>query len=219
LSIGPEIALRRLEEIRNDPWIFLTTCVYTKDQVDMKNPIKAFPAHFRYLYVYTRCWQHYPKILVPKSRRMYMSWANIALYLWDTMFHVGRYNAFVSRKEESADELVKRAEFIYDNIPESVIPKDLLPRKEPKFCHLAFPEIESRIQGFPQGADQLRQFTFSGILGDEMAFWSDAQKMYAASIPTLEGGGRFTGVSSPAPGFFKALVFDKLELYTGGDTV
>jgi len=148
-----------------------------------------------------------------------MSWANIALYLWDTMFHVGRYNAFVSRKEESADELVKRAEFIYDNIPESVIPKDLLPRKESKFCHLAFPEIESRIQGFPQGADQLRQFTFSGILGDEMAFWSDAQKMYAASIPTLEGGGRFTGVSSPAPGFFKALVFDKLELYTGGDTV
>jgi len=44
-----------------------------------------------------------------------------------------------------------------------------------------------------------------------MAFWSDAEKMYSASIPTLEGGGKLTGVSSPAPGFFKRLVFDTLD--------
>jgi hypothetical protein len=69
------------------------------------------------------------------------------------------------------------------------------------------------IQGFPQGADQLRQFTFSGILADEMAFWNDAQEMYSASFPTLEGGGRFTAISSPGAGFFKALVFDQLDRF------
>ena len=210
-NLSPSEKLKRLDLIRNDPWEFLTQCVYTQDQVDAKTPIKKFPAHFKYLYVYTRCWQSSLKVAVPKSRRMFMSWANIALYLWDTMFHVGRYNAFVSRKEDAAADLVTRAEFIYDHIPEDVIPRDLLPKKSAKHCHLAFPEINSKIQGFPQGADQLRQFTFSGILGDECAFWEDAQKFYAASYPTLEGGGRMTLISSPGPGFFKALVHDKLD--------
>lgn len=208
--------MERLHKIRTDPWFFLSTCVYTQDQVDSKTPIKAFPSHLPYLYTYARCWEKYPKIAVPKSRRMFMSWMNIALYLWDTMFHVGRFNAFVSRKEEAADELVKRAEFIYDHIPEAAISRDLLPRKEAKFCHLSFPEINSKIQGFPQGADQLRQFTFSGILGDECAFWENAQKFYAASLPTLEGGGRITLISSPGPGFFKALVHDQLDTFGGG---
>lgn len=212
-----KLILDRYEKIRTDPWAFLSTCVLTLDQVDKTCPVKKFPSDLDYLYVYTRIWQRYPKILVPKSRRMIMSWVNTALYLWDTMFNVGRFNAFVSRKEEAADELVKRPEFIYDHIPESVIPRDLLPRKHSKFCHLIFPEINSQIQGFPQGSDQLRQFTFSGIFGDEMGFWEEAQKMFSASMPTLEGGGRFTGVSSPAPGFFKALVHDQLDLMTGGN--
>jgi hypothetical protein len=208
--------LLRLDKIRRDPWEFLSTCVYTLDQVDQENPIKKFPVDLRYLYLYTRCWQRYPKIAVPKSRRMIMSWTNIALYLWDTMFHAGKFNAFVSRKEDAADELIKRAEFIYDHIPEEVIPRELLPKKAAKFSHLDFPEINSQLQGFPQGSDQLRQYTFSGIFGDEMGFWEEAQAMYSASMPTLEGGGRFTGVSSPAPGFFKSLVFDQLDLATGG---
>lgn len=170
-----------------------------------------------YLYVYTRLWERYPKILVPKSRRMVMSWTNIGLYLWDTMFNIGRYNGFVSRKEDAADELVRRAEFIYDHIPEDEIPRDLLPRKSAKFKHLKFDEINSQLEGFPQGADQLRQFTFSGLFFDEMAFHEQAQASYSASYPTLEGGGRFTGVSSPGPGFFKAMVFDEIDLFTGGE--
>lgn len=204
--------LQRLARYREDPWAFLSECVYTLDQTDKLSPKKRFPTHFTYLYVYTRCWEKYYKIAVPKSRRMFMSWCNIALYLWDTMFHNGRFNAFVSRKEEAADELVRRAKFIYENIPEDMIPRELLPKAHYKFCNLIFPETNSQIQGFPQGADQLRQFTFSGILGDEMAFWENAQAMYASSMPTLEGGGRFTGISSPGPGFFKNLVFDNLEL-------
>lgn len=214
-----QAVLDRYERIRQDPWEFLKTCVYTLDQVDLACPIKKFPVYLPYLYAYTRCWQTYPRILVPKSRRMTMSWTNIALYLWDAMFHAGRFEAFVSRKEEAADELVKRAEFIYDHIPEEVIPRELLPTKSSKFCNLIFPDINSQIQGFPQGADQLRQFTFSGIFGDEMAFWEQAQAMYSSSMPTLEGGGRFTGVSSPAPGFFKAMVHDDLETFAAGGSV
>lgn len=210
-----EIALlQKFAQIRQDPWVFLQECVLTLDQTDKANPIKPFPCHLDYLRAYTRCWERYPKILVPKSRRMVMSWTNIALYTWDTMFHQGRFNAFVSKKEEDSAELVKRAEFIYDHIPETVIPRDLLPRKKTRYGVLEFPDLDSKIEGFAQGADQLRQFTFSGIFADEMAFWENAQKMYSSAVPTLEGGGRFTGVSSPGPGFFKLLVFDMLETAT-----
>ena len=144
-----------------------------------------------------------------------MTWAIIILYLWDTMFYIGRHNAFVSKKEEDSDDLVRRARFIIENIPKNLIPPDLLPTPKYTYCRLEFPSTDSRIEGFPSGADQLRQFTFSGILADELAFWEDAEKMYSASMPTLEGGGRFTAISSAAPGFFKRLVYDQLDFQSG----
>jgi hypothetical protein len=132
------------------------------------------------------------------------------------MFHAGRNWAFVSKKETDSDELIKRAIFILENMNHDVIPKDIVPNWEPIFGKLTFPEISSQITGFASGADQLRQFTFSGILADEMAFWDDAEQMFSASFPTIEGkkgieGGKFIGISSPAPGFFQRLVFDRLD--------
>jgi hypothetical protein len=210
-AADPNNLMLRLEHFRQDPWYFAIRCVFTKDEVDRKMPTKAFPAHLDYLKLYFQLWQEVKFLAVPKSRRMFMTWANITLYLWDTVFHLGRNNAFVSKKEDDSDELVKKAKFILDNIPEHEIPKDLLPRYKYTQCKLEFASIDSIIRGFPSGADQLRQFTFSGILGDEVAFWDNAEQMYAASFPTLEGGGRMTLVSSPAPGFFKRLVFDMLD--------
>lgn len=142
-----------------------------------------------------------------------MSWTNIALYLWACLFHKGQDFAFVSKKEDDAAELVHRAEFIYDHIPPERIPRELLPKKDTKAKPpaLLFPEIDSKIQGFPMGADQLRQFTFSGILGDECAFWEEAREFYAAAFPTIEGGGRMTLISSRAPGFFQRLCYDALS--------
>ncbi len=209
----PADVIARYESYRNDPWLFLTECVYTKDQVDQKNPVKKFPSHWPYLEFYVRTWERALRIAVPKSRRMTMSWTNIALYLWATMFYPVQDFAFVSKKEDDAGELVKRAEFIFDHIPEDKIPRVLLPRKETraKPAALIFPEIESKIQGFPMGADQLRQFTFSGIFGDECAFWEEARKFYSASAPTIEGGGRMTLVSSRSPGFFQRLCYDALD--------
>ncbi len=199
-----------------DPWAFLSECVYTQDQVDREEPIKGFPAHLEYLELFARVWQRYTKVAVPKSRRMRMSWTCIALYLQDTIFYRGRHNGFVSKKEDDAGDLVARAEFIFRNIPEERIPRELLPKirngkmsKQPPILH--FEEIDSKIQGFPMGAEQLRQYTLSGILGDECAFWEEAQKFYSASKPTTDGGGRMTLISSRSPGFFKKIVFDQLD--------
>lgn len=205
-----KVLFERWKKIREDPIEFLK-CVRTLDQVDRDRPVKPFPIHLKYLQYYVRYWQRERLIGVPKSRRMKMSWTNIALYTWDTMFNLGRHQAFVSKKEDDSDELVKRSKFILENLDFEQLPKELLPKHEYVFGKLRFPELDSLIQGFASGADQLRQFTFSGILADEMAFWDNAQAMYAGSFPVIEGGGRFTAISSAGPGFFKKLVFDKFD--------
>lgn len=209
----PLSVLQNFIRYRNDPWAFISECCFTKDQVDQKNPIKKFPQDWPYLRLYCKVWQKHRLLAVPKSRRMTMSWVNIALYLHDAMFFSVRDHAFVSKKEDDAADLVKRAEFIFDHIPEDKIPRTLLPKKETrsKPPALSFPELQSKIQGFPMGADQLRQFTFSGILGDECAFWDEDRRFYSSAAPTIEGGGRMTLISSRSPSLFQRIVFDQLD--------
>lgn len=196
--------------LRNDPFEFLKI-VRTKDEVDRKQSIKPFPVHFDYIRLYTKIWQKEPKLIVPKSRRMLMSWTNIALFTWDAMFHLNSNIGFVSKKEEDAADLVERSKFIIENLDHTKFPKELFPSIEPKFGVIRFPEIGSQIRGYPMGADQLRQFTFSGLLFDEFAFWEAAEKAYQAALPTLDGGGKLVIISSAAPGFMKKIVFDKLD--------
>ena len=209
-SLPVDQLINNYSKYREDPWVFLTECVYTLDAVRKDEPVRRFPDK-PYLKLMTRIWQKYNMCAFPKSRRMTASWTIIGLYVWDAIFHKGRNIAFVSRKEEGSDDLVKRAKFIVDHLDQTKIPKDLIPKYRSVENILEFPEINSKIQGFPQGADQLRQFTFSGILGDECAFWEYAEKFYSASLPTIDGGGRMTLISSPAPGFFKKLCFDAMD--------
>jgi len=199
------------------PWAFLRDCVHTLNQVSKDDyAIQPFPSYLEYLKFLCELWQREDKLAIPKSRRMVCSWSFISLYTHDTLFKEGRFNAFVSKKEQDAGELVARAEFIYHKIPDWRIPKALLPKikggkmtKEPWV--LEFEKTHSQIMAFPQGAHQMRQYTISGILGDETAFWEQAQAFYSASKPTLDGGGRMTLISSRSPGFFKKIVFDQLD--------
>ncbi len=200
----------------SNPWKFLVDCVYTLDQVSSDEAIRPFPTDLEYLEFLTVLWQREKLIAVPKSRRMVCSWLFISLYTQDTIFRTGRFNGFVSKKEDDSGALIERAEFIYNKIPEWRIPRALLPAlkngkmsKQPPV--MEFPDLNSKLQGFPMGADQLRSHTFSNLFFDEWAFWEQAQKAYSSAKPTLDGGGGLTGVSSRSPGFFKKIVFDKLD--------
>lgn len=192
----------------HNPWTMVEDgVIYTLDQADILNPIKQFPNQ-PWLEAISYYWCQDKLTLVPKSRRMLLSWLMIFLHTHLAMFNEGQAIYFISDKEEKSDELVKRAEFIVKYIPDSEM---LKPRWKSSFCYLEFPGLNSFIQGVPMGAGQLRQYTASAIFADEMAFWERARETYMASIPTIQGGGRFTGVSSPQIGFFKDLVFDQVR--------
>lgn len=209
---------------KRDPLAFLTECVYTQDAVDEVNPVKLWPGDREYLQFFVRMWQREKKLIVPKSRRMTMSWTCIPLALWDLIFNKNKNWAFVSKKEQDSAELVERALFTFNRIPPDKVPPQLLPGIKGGKMTQSPPRITfefgngdvSKLEGFPMGADQLRQFTFSGIFGDEAAFWPEAEKFYSAAKPTTDGGGRMVLVSSRSPGFFKKIVFDKINFK--GDT-
>jgi len=217
-ELSPD-ALTRYQQFREDPWLFLKHCVYTQDEVDQENPIKPYPSYLLYTKFLTLMWMKERRIAVPKSRRMTASWTFISLTVWDVIFHKGRSWAFCSKKEEDAKELVERAEFIIRHIPPEMISPDLLPKMKRGQMQTSPPVIEfediySKIQGFPSGANQLRQRGFSGILNDECAFWENAEDAYASAEPTIKGGGRMVMISSRATedgGFFKKICFDQLD--------
>ena len=181
--------------------------IYTHDDVDMLNPVKRFPNE-PWLECIVNKWLNHPLNLVPKSRRMKMSWLMVFLHTHLAMFNEGVSVYFVSSKEEKSDELVDRAEFILKYIPDEVM---LKPRYKRTFCYLEFPGLNSFIHGIPMGADQLRQYTGTALLFDEFAFWEKARETYMAAIPTIQGGGRLTAISSAQASFFKDLVFDEMR--------
>lgn len=111
------------------------------------------------------------------------------------MFHKGKLTFFQSKKEEDANALVDRAKFIYNYLPEFF--KSAYPAKTPfTYMKLEFPTQFSLIRATPQGPDQIRMHTSSNIFSDELAFQEEAASAYAAAKPTIDGGGRFIGVST-----------------------
>jgi len=138
---------------------------------------------------------------------MTVTWLFCALYLWDSMFFSHRLTFFQSKKEEDADQNVKRSEAIWNNLP--LFMKDWCPIKS-TYCKLKFVRNGSEIRGVPAGADHARQYTSSGYFSDEIAFQDEVDEVMSAVGPTLTGGGRFTGVSSAAPSYFQMMVFDQI---------
>lgn len=200
---------QQLARYKVHPWPFLCEQVLTEDPHDKAGLIKPYP-QLDYLKDFVNDWLNERRILVPKSRRMLASWTCIALHVWLLLFHDREYIYFAARKEgrdesEGSLELVKRAKFIINNL------RDFRPPPtDQKRGRIICLTTHSEIVAVAQGEHQMRQLSATAIFADEFAFWEHARATYTAARPTIEGTGRFTGVSSAHPGFFKDLVFDEV---------
>jgi phage FluMu gp28-like protein len=204
-----EDPMEQFKAYRGDPWFGWRDLTWTKDQVDIIHPVKRAP-QLPYLHTLMQIWMTQRLLAVYKSRRMLMTWFFVYLHLHMAMFRKDRLIFFQSKKEEDSDDLVKRAEHIYDEIQRRH-PEFPLPAKKSKYCKLTFPEIGSEIRGIPEGADHLRQYTSSAILMDEVAFWNKLREAIEGSKPTVEGGGRVAMISTCNPGYFQKICQDTLE--------
>lgn len=188
------------------PWQWIRDCCVTQDEADVSAPVKKFPdkVYLRYI---TELWQTTPLLAIPKSRRMMLTWLMLALHLHKALFFPRSAIFIQSKKEDDSDFLLsdKRMLFIYEHLPKH-LPWPTVTRK---FCSLEFSN-GSYMRGIAQGPDQLRQYTASAILCDEMAFWDKAEQTWGALKPTVQGGGQVTMVSSAGAGFFQRIVEGRL---------
>ena len=174
--------------------------------------IRPFP-----LYDYMRpiidAWLNEQFVFVQKSRDMVATWTIVMCYTWDTLFHEGRQHIFQSEDAQKTSDLVKRAGIIYHNQPKFIrnVHKAYKALGLSKAGTLQVPDLNSEIMGFPQGADQIRQYHPSGIFLDEAAYLVDAGNTFAAIKPAIQAGGKFTAVSSANASWFWKACSDELD--------
>lgn len=191
---------------KEDPWRWITHWLHTIDAADGSTPEKLFP-NKEHLFTFTRIWERYTTLLVPKSRQMTISWMCCALYLWEGFFFSHRLTFFQSKKQEDAGELILRAYQMWASLPKWMREWNHMERIQ---AYAEFSRSRSRIFAIAQGADQVRSYTPSGVLVDEAAYVLEADKLIAAIRPAIRSGGRLTMVSSAAPSYFSLMVTDNL---------
>jgi hypothetical protein len=203
------LLLREIQRASKDCKFFIKRFCLTLDEHDSKNPIKKFPDK-EYIWDLVDLFLNERLLLVEKSRQMLCTWVMVACHLWWVMFKDGQRVFFQSKKEKDANNLVDRAKFIYDHLPEEM--RQLYPCKEPRaYLKFEFPKWHSIIEGTPQGGDILRQYTASRLFSDELAFQEKASEAFISAKPTIDGGGSFVGISSANfKNFFYLLVKDKI---------
>lgn len=159
-------------------------------------------------------WLQEPLMVVEKSRDMMATWLVVTMYTWDTLFHSNRQNIFQSEDSSKTDELVRRADFLFRHQPKFL--REVHPARYGKGTGksgvLLVESLSSEILGFPQGADQIRQYHPSGFFSDEAAFQTAAGESFSAIKPAIQNGGRYTAVSSVNPSFFQHLCRDTIHL-------
>lgn len=225
---------RRAAERRwsQHPWPFLSEAAVTIDQVAGTQagggrPWPAEPVEPRpdcvcggcgnYVHHVVNMWylvglqEHDRSFLIAKSRRLFITWAMLGVHWWLARYRPGTLVAVVARKlgeneSQGSAELVRRIKWMERHLP----PHAVRPVVEEGFGRIRWPGINSEIVAIGQGADQMRQYTVTAAFCDECAFWEEAEGTYAAAIPTLQGGGRLTMVSTANPGFYECLVHDRL---------
>jgi hypothetical protein len=143
---------------------------------------------------------------------MMMTWVMLALHLHLALFTPNSAIFIQSKKYIDSDYLLGEARlmFIYRNLPKWLHRYGLPSITTQKQGLLQFSN-GSMIKGIGQGADQLRQYTATAVMIDEIAFMEQAESTWTAVRPVLQGGGRCTMISSVAPGFFQRMCYGQLE--------
>lgn len=162
-----------------------------------------------YIMLIAAQWWNEELLAVPKSRQLRLTHIMVNLHGWLAMMHPGQRICVQSKKEEDADATLQRLRESL-RISQERNPALPFPQMRYKYARGLFAN-GSIIMAVAQGAQTVRQYTFSAIFSDEMAFQLDAEDAFTAAIPTIEGGGKYCAVSSAHPSFFEQLVFDRTD--------
>lgn len=149
---------------------------------------------------------------VPKSRDMMGTWMCTIRLAYNCTFDSGLENVVQSEKGSKALDLTRRVHHVISKQPAFLRPADLsdITLGDSKGGVFSVPSRDISVIGVAQGPDQVRYLHPALIWMDEAAFQPQAAEAYSAIQPAISGGGQCWLLSSAFPGFFQAVVEDKL---------
>jgi len=214
--LDPEILAIRWEMATRNPIDFMRFWVWSNDshqEPDLGDPVKPFPIERPHLEAFTHLWRNNKLLVIVKCRQVMLTWLFCILNLWLGMFNKGRLIILQSKREEDAigdsntgDGLLGRCKFVLNHLPKAYVPKYVSRENR-----IVFPDHNSTIWALPQGGDIIRQRTCSSIFSDEAGVQEEFAEAYAAAIPTIRGGGRFTVLGTANPGYMQLLAEDRIS--------
>lgn len=138
------------------------------------------------------------RLVILKARQILCSWLIVAYSIWRCLKHENLTILIISQGKLDAQEMVRRAYFIYDNLPPFL--QNLLPLKEgPRNMQNIEFANQSRILSLPSKADASRGKSPQIVFIDEAAYCRELDGMLAAVEPQLGPNSQLFIVSTPSP--------------------
>lgn len=156
-------------------------------------------------YIKDAAWvlQNESRLAIPKSRRMFVSWL-VALYCqWRARYHPHNAIFFQSETEAKSAYIVdKRIKFVEDNMPPLWRKDyDMLRTKSGLVGRITYQETGSYIWAIAQGDSQIRSYTPSILVMDEVEFHDEGAQALNAALATIEKSAQIILIStSNGPG-------------------
>lgn len=188
-------------QFKRDPWFAVRQgWILTEDEhVDVlagHSATRPFPDK-EYLRFIATLALRAPTGMLMKTRQLMMTWLFCYLLLWEAITKPGRLCVAQGKREEDVlakgnKGLMGRIRFMRQHLPEHLQPEV---KEESKSTEVY--GNGSTIIAIPQGDDVIRSLTASFVFMDELEFHPEGEKAWTAALPTIKGGGRIWGVSTP----------------------
>ena len=173
--------------------------VKTRDEADPAASTKPFPLQLEYVRELWGLLQDAQRVVIAKSRQMFVSWAVAAFVLHTARFKPNQAIYWQAQQWDEAVEKVcmptggfmGRCQFMEKHLPDWM----RLNVKESE-GRLQYPN-GSIIQALAGGADKARGKTFSVYVGDEFAHQEDQSGVFMTIAPLLQKGAKGIFISTP----------------------
>lgn len=194
-----------------DDGVFWLRFVVTRDEADVES-VKPFPRHtpaFCFppphqclgckIAALWRVLDTTPRLAIPKSRQMMVSWLACAYAVWHARFRDNRAVYWQTQNDDDANKMVAlpapaqgRMEFIERHLPA------WMQVVGTKFAQgvIAWPN-GSVIEALAGGANKVRSKVASLIIEDEFAHQEEARGVYTAVGPLIQKATKFLAISTP----------------------
>ncbi|KKL03931.1 hypothetical protein LCGC14_2621190, partial [marine sediment metagenome] len=131
-------------------------------------------------------------LIIGKARQLGITYSVVILAVWLCKFFENAKVLLLSQGEDEAFDMISRCRFVDNQLPEF-----LRTRREPdQRGNIGFPDTGSEIKALASTDKAGRSTDATLVICDEWEFHPYAESNFAALKPTIDGGGKFIGLST-----------------------